>query len=75
MEKLTEAARELRRAMDRERYRKNPELQRNRNIRYLNRKAERLAAERLNAEKADAASIDECIETDDSKNGGQHDGK
>ena len=75
MEKLTEAARELRRAMDRERYRKNPELQRNRNIRYLNRKAERLAAERLNAEKADAASIDECIKTYDSKNGGQHDGK
>lgn len=70
MEHLTEAARELRRAMDRERYRKNPELQRNRNIRYLNRKAER-----LNDEKADATNINEGIETDDSKNGGQHDGK
>ncbi len=46
MEQLTEAGKELRRAMDRERYRRNPQKQRERNIRWLNRKAEKIAAEK-----------------------------
>lgn len=50
MEQLTEAAKELRRAMDRERYRRNPQRQKERNIRWLNRKAEKLAAEKMQAE-------------------------